>query len=76
VLQQIGQATVITHWVYEDGSEGGPAASEPIEPTERPTDEEIRKAGAHHQHAVLSVPCSPMLRNHSCLPEDCDVIAK
>jgi hypothetical protein len=44
-LPQVGQATTIHHWVYEDGTEGGPAASPPVEPTERPTDEELQKAG-------------------------------
>ena len=44
---QIGQATTIHHWVYEDGTEGGPASAgaELPESTERPSDEELSRAG-------------------------------
>ncbi|CAK0783440.1 hypothetical protein CVIRNUC_006639 [Coccomyxa viridis] len=42
--KKVGQATTIHHWVYEDGTEGGPAAFEAEESTERPTDEEVQKA--------------------------------
>ena len=31
--------------MYEDGTEGGPAVFEAEESTERPTDEEVQKAG-------------------------------
>ncbi|CAL8464536.1 g4071 [Coccomyxa elongata] len=42
--KKVGQATTIYHWVFEDGTEGGPAASPPVESTERPSDEEIKRA--------------------------------
>lgn len=50
---QVGQATVITHWAFEDGSEGGPAVAEVVESAERPTDEEIRKAGESPSHGFI-----------------------
>jgi hypothetical protein len=49
---QVGQATTIHHWVYEDGTEGGPAAAGALESTERPTEEELSRAG--NQSSVLS----------------------
>lgn len=42
---QIGQATTIHHWVFEDGTEGGPATAEVVESTEKPSDEEVSQAG-------------------------------
>ncbi|KAK9905039.1 hypothetical protein WJX75_008391 [Coccomyxa subellipsoidea] len=55
--KKVGQATTIHHWVYEDGTEGGPAASPPVEPTERPTDEELQKAEeAIQEQAALMLP--------------------
>ena len=53
VLCQVGQATTIHHWVYEDGTEGGPAAFEAEESTERPTDEEVQKAGMQQPACTL-----------------------
>ena len=52
-LRQVGQATTIHHWVYEDGTEGGPAAFEAEESTERPTDEEVQKAGVQQPACTL-----------------------
>ena len=54
---QIGQATTIHHWVYEDGTEGGPASAgaELPESTERPSDEELSRAG--HSHLGLLFSC-------------------
>ena len=52
-LGQVGQATTIHHWVYEDGTEGGPAAFEAEESTERPTDEEVQKAGVQRLACML-----------------------
>ena len=42
---QVGQATTIYHWALEDGTEGGPAAFEHVESRDRPSDEEVQKAG-------------------------------
>ncbi len=42
---QVGQATTIYHWAFEDGTEGGPAAFEHVESSERPSEEEVQKAG-------------------------------
>lgn len=44
-IGQVGQATIIYHWAFEDGTEGGPAAFVHVEPGERPSDEEVHKAG-------------------------------
>ncbi len=44
---QVGQATTIHHWVFEDGSEGGPAAFKHVDSTQRPSDKEVQQAGAH-----------------------------
>ena len=52
-LCQVGQATTIHHWVYEDGTEGGPEAFEAEESTERPTDEEVQKAGVRQPGCTL-----------------------
>ena len=52
-LCQVGQATTIHHWMYEDGTEGGPAAFEAEESTERPTDEEVQKAGVQQPACIL-----------------------
>ena len=50
----MGQATTIHHWAFEDGTEGGPAAFEHVESTERPSDEEVQKAGLPFSAASLA----------------------
>ena len=52
-LCQVGQATTIHHWVYEDGTEGGPAAFVAEESTERPTVEEVQTAGVQPPTCTL-----------------------
>jgi len=52
MYSQVGQATTIHHWAFEDGTEGGPAAFQHVESTERPSDGEVQKAG-------LFFSCSP-----------------
>ena len=54
VYFQVGQASTIHHWVFEDGTEGGPAAFKHVESTERPSDEEVQQAGAHWCPGSLS----------------------
>ena len=44
-IDQVGQATTIYHWAFEDGTEGGPAAFAHVESSERPSEEEVQKAG-------------------------------
>ena len=63
---QVGQATTIHHWVYEDGTEGGPLAAGAVEPAERPSEEELSRAGGTARHLSERSRCdAPSVCRHA-----------